>query len=117
MKKAFTFWLATACFCFFTGCKEEKKASPAGDTSSGNPLTAPADYVNALGKAQKQAQKTISTVGIDQALKTFYTDEGRFPTNLAELVSKGTIGQVPPPPRGMKYDYDSKAGTIKVVPE
>ena len=103
MKKAFTFWLATACFCL-VGCKEEKKASTSKDTPSSNPLTAPADYVNALGKAQKQAQKTISTVGIDQALKAFYTDEGRFPTNLAELVSKGAISQVPPPPRGMKYD-------------
>lgn len=116
MKKAFTFWLATACFCFFIGCKEDKKAATS-DTSSGNPLTAPADYVGALGKAQKQAQKTISTLGIDQALKVFYNEEGRFPTNLNELVAKGTISQIPPAPRGMKYDYDSKLGTIKVLPE
>jgi hypothetical protein len=118
MKKTFTFLFAAACLCFFSGCKQEKKAAaPSSDTSSGNPLTAPADYVSALGKAQKSAQKTLSTLGLDQALKTFYTEEGRFPTNLNELVSKGTIGQVPPPPRGMKYDYDPKAGTIKVVPE
>ena len=117
MKKAFTFLFAAACLCYFAACKQEKKAATTSDTSSGNPLTAPADYVGALGKAQKSAQKTLSTVGIDQALKTFYTDQGRFPTNLNELVSKGTISQVPPPPRGMKYDYDSKAGTIKVVPE
>jgi hypothetical protein len=118
MKKAFAFLSVAACFLFIVGCKEEKKATaPASDTSSGNPLTAPADYVSALGKAQKSAQKTLSTLGLDQAIKTFYNEEGRLPKDLNELVSKGTIGQIPPPPRGMKYDYDSKTGTIKVVPE
>ncbi len=109
---------AAACLCFFAGCKQEKKtAAPRSNTSSGNPLTAPADYVGAIGKAQKSAEKTLSTVGLDQAIKTFYTEQGRLPKDLNELVTKGTISQVPPPPRGMKYDYDPKAGTIKVVPE
>ena len=115
MKKALTFLFAAACLCFFDGCKGEKKSS--SDTSSGNPLTAPADYVGALGKAQKSAQKTLSTVGLDQAIKTFHTEEGRLPKDLNELVSKGTISQIPSPPRGMKYDYDSTTGVIKVVPE
>lgn len=115
MKKALTFLFAAACLCFFQGCKGEKKSS--SDSSSDNPLTAPADYVNAIGKAQKSAQKTIGTVGLDQAIKAFHTEEGRLPKDLDELVSKGTISQIPPPPRGMKYDYDSKTGVIKVVPE
>jgi hypothetical protein len=117
MKKPFMFLFAAACLCLFFGCKQEKKNAPPGDTSSGNPLTAPADYVGAIAQAQKSAQKTLGGVGIDQALKTFYTEQGRFPTNLNELVSKGTVSNIPPPPRGMKYDYDSKVGTIKVVPE
>ena len=117
MKNLFSFLFAAACLCFLNGCKEKKAATPPNNASSGNPLTAPADYVGAIGKAQQSAQKTLSTVGLDQALKTFYTDEGRFPKDLNELVTKGTISQVPPPPRGMKYDYDSKAGTIIVVPE
>jgi hypothetical protein len=115
MKKAVTFLFAAACLCFFSGCKEEKKAS--SGTSSGNPLTAPADYVGALGKAQKSAEKTLSAVGLDQAIKRFYTEQGRLPKDLDELVSKGAISQIPPAPRGMKYDYDSKTGVIKVVPE
>jgi len=56
-------------------------------------------------------------LGMDQALKTFYADEGRYPTNLDELVSKGTISSIPKPPAGMKYDYDPKTATIKVVPQ
>lgn len=119
MKRTLTFFIAAACLFFLPGCKEKKTAASSTntDTSSGNPLTAPADYVGAIGKAQKQAQKTLSTLGLDQAIKTFYNEEGRFPKTLDELVSKGTINQVPPPPRGMKYDYDSKTGVIKVVPE
>ena len=119
MKKTFSLLFAAACLCSIAGCKEKEKkaATTADNTSSGNPLTAPADYVSALGKAQKSAQKTLSTLGLDQAIKTFYTEEGRFPKDLDELVTKGTIGQIPPAPRGMKYDYDAKNGTIKVVPE
>jgi hypothetical protein len=117
MTKGFTFLFAAACFSL-AGCGEKKSDTATTNTSSGGGLlTAPADYVGALGKAQKSAQKTLGGVGIDQALKTFYAEEGRFPTNLNELVSKGTVSSIPKPPLGMKYDYDSKAGTIKVVPE
>ncbi|HEY0549635.1 MAG TPA: hypothetical protein VGF13_08540 [Verrucomicrobiae bacterium] len=113
MKKAFTFLFAAACLCFFSGCKEGGKST----SSSGNPLTAPADYVGELGKAQKPAQTTLTTVGLDQGIKRFYADQGRLPKDLDELVAKGAMSQIPPAPRGMKYDYDSKTGVIKVVPE
>lgn len=115
--RALALLLAAACLCFFPGCKQEKKAPSADDTSSGNPITAPADYVGAVGKAQKSAQKTLSTVGLDQAIKAFSAEEGRYPNSLDELVSKGTISSIPKPPFGMKYDYDSKTGIVKVVPE
>jgi len=113
MKKAFTFLFAAACLCFFSGCKGGEKSNSA----SGNPITAPADYVEGLGKGQKSMQKTLSTVGIDQAIQRFHVDQGRLPKDLDELVAKGAMSQIPPAPRGMKYDYDSKTGVIKVVPE
>ena len=115
MTRSFLLFIAAACFCF-TACKAEKKPAPS-DTSSGNPLTAPADYVGALGKAQKSAQKSLGALGLDQAIKAFAAEEGRYPNTLEELVSKGTIASIPAPPAGMKYDYDSKSGTIKVVPQ
>lgn len=108
---------AAACLCFFVGCQQEKATAPSTDTSSGNPLTAPADYVGAVGQAHKSAQKTVGGVGLDQAIKAFAAEEGRYPNSLDELVSKGTIASIPKPPPGMKYDYDSKTGTIKVVPQ
>ena len=107
---------AVACF-FLAGCGEDKKTPPASGTASGNPLTAPADYVGALGQAQKSAKKTLGGLGLDQALKTFFAEENRFPKDLNELVTKGTIAQIPPAPAGMKYDYDAKTGIVKVVPQ
>jgi hypothetical protein len=109
------FLFAAACLCFFSGCKQESSSQPKPD-SSGNPLTAPADYVGALGKAQKSAQKTLGGVGLDQAIKAFQAENGRSPKNLEELVSSGAINEIPPAPRGMKYDYDPATGRVKVVP-
>lgn len=107
--------LAVACLAV-AGCKQKEEAKPAGDsTSSGNPLTAPADYVGALGKAQKSAQKTLGVAGIDQALKTFFAEEGRYPKTLDELKAKGV--SVPAPPAGMKWDYDPNTGVAKLVPQ
>ena len=116
MKISFLVITAVACF-LFAGCGEDKKTPPATNTSSGNPLTAPADYVGALGQAHQSAKKALGAVGLDQALKTFFAEENRFPKDLNELVTKGTIAQIPPPPAGMKYDYDAKTGIVKVVPQ
>ena len=107
---------AAACLGFF-GCKQKTESKRPSDSSSGNPLSAPADYVGALGKAQKSAQKTLGNLGVDQAIKTFFAEEGRFPNDLNELVSKGTIASIPPPPAGMKYNYDPKTGIVKVIPQ
>jgi hypothetical protein len=108
--------LAAACLCFFVGCSDDKTAK-ADKPSSGNPLTAPADYVEAAGKAQNSARKNLGALGLDQAIKSFHTEKGRLPKDLNELVSEGTLQAIPPAPRGMKYDYDATTGVVKVVPE
>ncbi len=114
MKKAFTFLFAVACLCLF-GCKEKAKNSPS--SASENPLTAPVDYIGAVGKAQQTAQKNLSSLGLDQAIRAFYAEENRFPTNLNELVTKGSLTELPPAPRGMKFSYDPTSGALKVVPQ
>jgi len=99
------------------GCsKQESTDKPAGASSSGNPLTAPVDYLGAAAKAQQNANKTLAGVGLDQAIKMFYAQEGRFPKDLKELVP-GQIPSIPQPPRGMKYQYNAQSGEVKVVPE
>ena len=100
------------------GCKKDESAS-AGKTnasSSGSPLTAPVDYVGTVVRAKGSATKTIMGAGFDQAIALFYTETGRFPKDLKELTPQ-YLPSIPPPPAGMKYDYDPKTGVAKVVPQ
>jgi hypothetical protein len=107
--------LLLSAFCLaLCGCgNKESKPAQAGE----NPLNAPADYLGAVVKAKKLADKTVSTVSIDQAIKVFSAQENRYPKTLDELVTSGTIPKLPAPPEGMKFDYNPTNGTVKIVPQ
>jgi hypothetical protein len=100
------------------GCKKDESASTGktNTSSSGNPLTAPVDYVGTVVRAKQSASKTVMGAGFDRAITLFYTETGRFPKELKELTPQ-YLPTIPPPPAGMKYDYDPKTGVAKVVPE
>jgi hypothetical protein len=102
----------------FAGCskKQTTAASPTNETASGNPITAPVDYLGAIAKAKKFSEKTIDTSAITRAIQLFYAQEDRFPKDLDELVAKHYIGGVPPPPTGMRWQYEAKTGDFKAVP-
>ena len=123
MKKQFGYFILAGSL-IFAGCgKKEQTASPkpAQDSlennSSGNPLTAPADYLGAVVKAKKSADKVIDTVSINKAIELFNVQEGRYPTDLNELVTQKYLGALPTPPHGTKIVYDAAAGKVKVVPQ
>src|SRR2546427_8773732 len=73
---------------FLSGCGKSESPSPsnAAKPSSGNPLTAPADYLGAAAQAQKKSMKTLDEAGLNQFIPMVYAQEGRYPNNLAELV-------------------------------
>lgn len=98
---------------FFGGCG--KRDSTAQSTNS-NPVTAPVDYLGAAGQAKRSADKTLGTVGINQAVQSFQAQEGRLPTTLNELVSKNYLPSLPAPPAGTKFDYNPQTGQVRVVP-
>jgi hypothetical protein len=100
----------------FCGCGKRDSASSSTNTSSGNPITAPVDYLGAAAKAKRMAEKTVDTVGLNQAVQLFQVQEGRLPKDLNELVTKKYVGSIPPPPAGMKYDYNPQTGQLKIVP-
>ena len=101
----------------FVGCgkKSDSPAQSTNTTSSGNPLTAPVDYLGAIGKAQRNAVKAIDTAALNQSIQLFNAQEGRNPKDLDELVEKKYLGQIPDAPYGMKIVYDANAGQVKVV--
>jgi hypothetical protein len=102
--------------CSKQGSTDKPAGTSSSSSSSGNPVTAPVDYLGAAARAQQNAAKTVAGVGLDQAIKMFYAQEGRFPKDLKELVP-GQIPNIPAPPRGMKYQYNAQSGEVKIVPE
>jgi hypothetical protein len=113
-----SFYLSLAASLLLIGCGESSN-QPGQPTnaagSGGSPLSAPADYVGALGKAQQTAVKTVDTTSLNQAIQLFNVEHGRNPKDLNELVEKKFIPKIPDAPRGMKLDYDATAGKVKVV--
>lgn len=104
------------------GCGESPRGSAAkpaatnASTGAGNPLTAPVDYLGAVGAAQKQAAKTIDLTSLQQAVQAFQAGEERLPRNLGELVSEGYLPRLPAPPRGMQWAYQPQSGQVRAVP-
>jgi hypothetical protein len=101
------------------GCtkKDEKPLTQPTNAASGNPLTAPADYLGAVGRAKTVSEKVIDTTSLNQAVQLFYAGEGRYPRDLKELVDEQYLPKIPEPPRGMKIVYDAARGQVRIVPQ
>ena len=102
------------------GCAKEEKTAEKNlltNNNSGNPITAPVDYLGAVNQARKGAVKTIDKAGLTKHIEMFSAQEGRFPSDLNELVQKRYISAVPAPPQGMRFDYNPQTGELKIVPQ
>ena len=119
MSKSFILLIVVA--GLFVACKKNDDASSAGSNpstnSSGNPVTAPVDYLGAVAKAKKTADSQIETASLNKAVQLFYAQEGRYPKSLNELQRPEYLPQMPTPPPGMKFDYNPKTDEVKVVPQ
>jgi hypothetical protein len=103
-----------------SGCSKKQEAAAASKTNepaSGNPITAPVDYLGAIAKAKKMSEKTIDATSMNQAIQLFYAQEDRFPKDLNELVTKHYIASLPPPPAGSRYVYNPQTGAISFAKE
>lgn len=106
---------ATAVLLLFAGCSKKDDSPAESGEASGNPLTAPVDYLGAVGKAKKASEKTVGAVSINQAIQLFYAQEDRFPKDLNELTSSQYIAAIPAAPAGMRWEYNPQTGAIKAV--
>jgi hypothetical protein len=87
------------------------------DTPGENPLTAPVDYLGAAARAKQASERTIDTIGLNQAIRLFHATEGRYPHDLRELVTQRYLPRIPEAPHGMKIVYDAGNGQVRIVPE
>lgn len=92
----------------------KKEESPTSGNSSGNPLTAPADYLGAVNQAQKHAVKQIDLASLKQAIQLFEANEDRLPKDLNELAAKRYIREIPQPPAGSQIIYNPQTGDVQI---
>jgi hypothetical protein len=117
MKTILLLSLAVSALAAGCGDNASQPAPPANatNTTSSSVLTAPVDYLGALGKAQQSAVKTVDTAEINQAIQAFQADHARFPKDLNELLEDKYLVKIPKPPYGMKFAYDPATGQVTVV--
>ena len=115
-----SFLISVAAGLLLAGCGNGDSSKPAQTTNttpnyaSGNPLTAPVDYLGAVAQAKNYSVKQIDLAYINQAIQLFNAQEGRYPKDLNELVPN-YVGKLPVTPYGTKLVYDAASGTVKVV--
>jgi hypothetical protein len=97
-----------------SGCGDSSKPGTIANQVS-NVVTAPVNYVGAVGQAQKYSEKQIDLAYVTQAIQLFQAGEGRLPKDLNELVETHYLGKVPDAPYGYKISYDAATGTVKVL--
>lgn len=116
MKATLCVLLAVAAVGSGCGGKSRETTPSATNTAGGNPITAPVDYVGAVGQAQKQAAKVVDLVQVQQAIRQFHAAEDRYPRTLDELVREGYLPALPRLPAGLKFEYNPVTGQVRAVP-
>ena len=117
MKRSFCLSLAASLLLIGCGESSDKPAQPTNGAAGGSsPLSAPADYVGALGKAQQTAVKTVDTTSLNQAIQMFNVEQ-RAQSQRPERTGarRSSSRSIPAAPYGMKLEYDAAAGKVKVV--
>jgi len=114
--KAFFFMSGVLCL-LLADCGDGGNGSKPATNESSSVITAPVDYLGAVGKAQQASIKTVDVAQLTQAIQMFHAEHERFPKDLNELVTMNYLRQIPKPPYGKKIVYDAGTGTVKIVAE
>ena len=99
-----------------TATTEVDQTQTEESASSGNPLTAPVDYLGAVNTANKMANKTLELSQVNKALQEYRILEGRNPASLSVLVQEGLLAKEPTAPYGMEVTYNPQTGQVAIVP-
>jgi hypothetical protein len=86
------------------------------ENSSGNPVTAPVDYLGAVNKGRNKAIVSAGLMQVNSAINQFKATSSQPPTSLQELISEGLLAELPAVPNGMKWNYNPQTGAATVVP-
>ena len=114
MKGIYSISIFIATAALLAGCGGKSNSTAQGTNTVNTATNGLGGYVKSLAGAQKAANKTIDVSFIGQAIQLFNVQEGRYPTNLQELVPN-YVAKIPAVPAGYKIVYDPTNGTVKVA--
>jgi hypothetical protein len=86
------------------------------DNSSGNPVTAPVDYLGTVNKGRKKAIGEVGLMQVNSALNQFQASNFRPAKSLQELMAEGYLTVLPELSAGMKWHYNPQTGKASIVP-
>jgi hypothetical protein len=86
------------------------------ENSSGNPATAPVDYLGAVNKGRNRAIINAGLLQVNSAINQFKATSSQPPASLQELITEGLLAELPAVPNGMKWQYNPQTGVATVVP-
>jgi hypothetical protein len=121
MRPKFTLLSLLALSLLLPGCsKNESKSAAAATnqpptTASGNPITAPVDYLGAVAKAKRTAGSVVNLASVNQSIQMFYAQEDRYPKDLNELVTARYLPAIPTAPPGKRLVYNPANGQLRTV--
>jgi uncharacterized lipoprotein len=81
------------------------------DGSQNRPAKKPDSAEN---KTEPRTIKASDITALNKTLESFYIREGRFPTNLNELVERQYIPRLPLLPENTTWDYDTNSGIVGI---
>src|SRR5688500_6050205 len=112
------YYMLIAGLLLFSSCSRKSETAGAATNApaaSGNPLTAPVDYLGTVAKAQQSAVKTVDLVSVRKAIELFHAQEERYPQDLNELVTQRYLRSLPALPAGMRYQYNPQNGQLQAI--
>jgi len=84
-------------------------------SASTNAPAKPKDYRAMLQRVRIKQQERNSLEDVQKAVSAFQMRFGRLPTELTDLVGRGVLSELPPPPPETRFVYDRLAGNVKLV--
>lgn len=96
-------------------CAAALSAASCGGSGGDGAAEKPGAYGRMLTGTIKKAQGMEDILNIKHHINLFYSEAGRFPHTLDELVEAGYIDELPAPPRGMEFRYNPDTGEIDLA--
>lgn len=118
MKALKQHWLGIVLIFAFvvSGCeKSQEPKSPNGAKQPQTSVAAPVDYLGAVAKARKSAERTVDLASLNRAIQSFHAMEDRYPKDLQELVQQHYLASLPIAPTGMRIVYDATRGEARII--